>query len=857
MNRRRAILGGLAAVAGLLAGGLGFLAGRDTVEGRIRARIVALLPAVERALGESVPGPIRVVVASREELVELRERRNRDLLAAVEGAPPESSEGVTGLDALGILAGPVELDGDGAILVCREEMEGAPYEGGTGEIFDRIFGVGWGRRVDPGALDRNLVLLMVEAYQDRVLGSRAWLRGARHRGDLLARRAVLEGHAYLVAARVLEGGAEGATPPAPATSRLSPIVTRIYSEFDAGISVRRAYFPVLEGRVFVQSAMARLGQGEALRRLIAEPPSLHQIERPDSWPGARAPDAGTDGALRRARPWLAEELQDLPWGALECDPVPTLHFLDLLEPASPGAVQAAAGALLEVQRIQARGNDVRGHLLAARDESGAEAVRNAWVEAARARDALVPEDPKQRFGRVLESAWSEGEIDGLPVLFAERRYSRFLSRLENAAVLRCGRFVLELRLVDDPGGQRALRRIIRGLLACLGEGPEEGDPRAAAREERWRFAIRPASPAPEVRGLLVDPDPDVRLAAFRNLRRRGELSDGERERGRADPDPLLRLAALTGAAPGEEPPEADLLAALEDADPWVAAGGWCAARSPVINGSIPTEAFARALDRPDAEVRRAASRLLDPLVQSVVEPEAILALVRRALADRDAGVRDGGAQALLFMPGGAPGLGEVFSGMLSGGDEELARAALIQLSIREGVPGVAGALVPYLEREEHAGNAIEALGRQGAEALPAVPALRRVEEEAARAGDTGKRLAALVAVARITGGRMEALSVLEGILRTGTDQEARHAVTAAGELDVVADLVPELAARLPSKDRGLVMDLLGTLEHAAFRAEEALPAILPLCGSGDPVLAAAARRARDRIEKDVEERSGR
>lgn len=530
----------------------------------------------------------------------------------------------------------------------------------------------------------------------------------------------------------------------------------------------------------------------------------------------------------------------------------------------PGSV-ASADALLEVQCIEATGavlwNAVRGHLLAARDESGARVLYDAWVEAARARDALIPQNPKQRGMRVLESAWTDAEIDGRSAASAVRRYKAADSsdeRLEHAVVVRRGRYVLEVRLIDDPGGAQAVLRLARRVLACVVDAPERSDPDASEWDARWRFASDPSSAVERVRRLLVDFDPDVRQAALSNLLRRGALTADERARGRRDADPLVRLTALTWCPSNAKakPNEDDLLVAVRDEDPWVAAGGFLAARAHYMD--LTSDVIARALRRPEITVRRAASGMVKDWGRSGDDDTATLALVRIALADEDAGVRRYGAAPLLHIATDTAGLAETFVQILTGADEDLCRQAVMQLCSRsDSVPGTAAAVIPLLEHEELRDFAIDALGKLGAEALPAAPSLRRIADESERAGDASLRLHAIAAVCRITGDRSELVGVLRSVLATGADKDARTAVDVLyDQRDVAAEFVPEMARRLESRDRHVVLTILEVLQRLGHDAAPARSAVEGLCQSDDPVISKVARQTSSAIGKGVGASSG-
>jgi hypothetical protein len=812
---------------------------RDPYVAHLEERIAALLPAVERELGATVPGPIRVVVSTREELGALFARENRDLMRAIEGeprgsapTPPDDSK-----CSVDFVLGCVDVEG--TIHVCREELEGAPRQSLDGKLSDLLDGPGdvWG----PEVLDWTLAHELVHVWQVRAPDAEGYLRSARHRSDLLARRAVMEGQAEAVTSRVM--GRERPTAHRE-TEQLAVLAraTQIYEQFEITGQALQPSFPYVQGRVFVESAIARLGRNEALRRLFSEPPELVQVDHPKSWPGTTPPDAGTEAMIRRARMWLETE-----WEAVECKPMPPSLFVRLLHPAGIATEQAAFDALVEVQHVDARvwPRRLLGHLLAARDEAGARRLYNAWIEAARARDAFVPEDRGLRRGRVLESAWSDVRIDGAPAQIATRRY-RGIDLLDEAAVVvQHGRYALELRLVRDPGGTRAVQRLARSFLACVLE--DRGDANSAAWDARWRSANDARLHVAHVHDLLGDTDADVRHAALSMLLRRNALSSQGRERTRRDEDPLVRLTGLTGHAPGYDPDVDGLVRAADDADPWVAAGAFAAARAS-CRSCLDDELVARALRRPEAEVRRAASDYFGFLYNSSNDADETLAIVCTALADEDAAVRERGAAPLLHIASDTPGLAETFTELLTGADEDLRRDVLGKLTIREPVPGTADALATLLPVDDCNEDAAAALAKLGPAAQPAVPALRKMAADAERAGDTSRRLRALGALARISGDRSEVVEDLRGLLATGSPTDALLAANTIEDIGPAdRELVLSLAASLVSDDRRLVARVLKILEKLGHSAEPALPAIDRLYERADPAIRERAKQAREAI----------
>jgi len=174
------------------------------------------------------------------------------------------------------------------------------------------------------------------------------------------------------------------------------------------------------------------------------------------------------------------------------------------------------------------------------------------------------------------------------------------------------------------------------------------------------------------------------------------------------------------------------------------------------------------------------------------------------------------------MPTNTTGLSATFVELLTGPDENLRNHAVIDLSIREGVPGTAAALMPLLANKEYARHAVEALGKLGVEALPAASTIRRFADEAERAGATWRRLQALVALAGITGERAEVLGVVRRFLATGTDKEARLAAGVLKDLGAAADLVPEWRSGWGRETAPSWLTILGVLEDLGAAAEPAL-----------------------------------
>lgn len=800
---------------------------QDPFARRVLDRIEALRPDVEAELGDTLPRRICVVTDSRERLSEELERQRASILRAVLSGDAAAREAEF-LGPWHVLHGTGCVDRAGALHVCRDALEGVPGD----DLMSQLLATALAPpgEIDDAALDRRIVHDLVRVWQVREHDAFEFLDAAGDRADLLARLAVLAGHPEAVAARVAERRGLPIDLLHPEQYAADPSLTgpASFAEMHAGGSALA--FPLVEGRAFAASALARLGREDGFRRMLDDPPALVQVARPGTWPGAAPEPAGTDAAARRMRDALS-----LDWRSATSEPLPpgaAGAWLALLDTATR---DDALGGVIEMQILDAKGpgswHRLGASLFAATDDIAAQRLLEAWIAAARARDAWVPATARLRGVRVRDSAWTSVPLDGAVVAVAERAVPHFGSRAshECAVALRRGRHVLEVRTSDDPGGAASLLRRTRLLLACL----DDVRPDAVSMDwrARWRFANDAEADAGRLRVLLGDDDPDVRRAALANLIRRGEAFDA----GRAlrDPDPWVRVTALTARRD-----VAELDAATRDPDPWVAAGAFAGADTE----DVPVETIRAGLGHASRAVRVEAAARIGVL--RVSDPAAALSLVRTALATGDPCVTEATVARLGLFPADTPGLGDVYAGLLGSGDEPLRDQALAELAVSGPVPGTAPPIAAVLPRLADPANAIDALKKLGDAARDAVPALRQLAEGASGPDAAEVRLAALGAVARITGDADEVLALAVRLLETGTVAEAR---AAASEIDgLPGDLSPAvgpLARHLAAEDRWLRIAVVDALGHAGTAARDALPAVEAYTTSRDPALARAAARA--------------
>lgn len=461
-----------------------------------------------------------------------------------------------------------------------------------------------------------------------------------------------------------------------------------------------------------------------------------------------------------------------------------------------------------------------------------------------------------------------------------------------------------------PGADHPAHRFPALILAHM-LGDPDADVRAAAAlgiQESSAFGLPGAGPVLPVGVALAridDPNPRVRFAAALVLSGAGAeparavpvlleaLADPKRplavetieavgafgpavpgwaalrlaERLGAEDNGLVRAAAadaLRDIGPGARAAlpllSAGLESPLESPDAWVAV----AAAEAVWRITGRAEELPGALERGIRSPRRRARTRALTLV-SEIGPDArnwAEPLVRRALPDKDAKVRDAAVAALLRL--GLPTDDLIAEFERLGGSEEDANAAIAGLR-RVGFPAL-----PALLRLIHAHpEAVEAAAGFGVEAVPfligmlrrggdhhargAAEALGRIGAPAAGdladlvAGDGPRRNLAARALALI--GRAAADDASDALVRGLADPDEdvrRECISAVGRVAAPARAAAELLRLWDGADpevRGLLAEALG---NAGPASRAAVPGLLESCG-GDDDLGAAARTALVRI----------
>ncbi len=248
-------------------------------------------------------------------------------------------------------------------------------------------------------------------------------------------------------------------------------------------------------------------------------------------------------------------------------------------------------------------------------------------------DRLASPDPLVRSAaiRVLEGL-SELALQSLPVLLravrdpqedVRRAAASALAAIDpkSETTLRAILSAVELKPVWAPSAfGDALGRCDlwnRDLLAIVLDAMARSDPdvRACAARALSKDGLHPKQIVPPLTRAIDDPVRQVRLAALETLAnvRAADCAAGPLMRGLADPDPTIRAATV------------DAIASLRPT-------------------GVPNVTLIDRFEDQDAGVRRAVVRALAPWRESL--DVAIRRVIRRALADPDAGVRREAERAL-------------------------------------------------------------------------------------------------------------------------------------------------------------------------------------------------------------------
>ncbi len=719
-------------------------ASTDPYVADLKRRCDRLIPYIQRETGRKLKN-VEIVVRSREEITEDGIPWAREYLARIENGPRGD---VLEAEARTMAEGAAHwtvasVDRRGRIVFPDPNEE----RGGLLAFWSEIMQKSESAK-DPRELDLILLHELIHVHQHRHLESPAFRESIRSRADILARRAVLEGHAeYLtrkIASRI--GLAELYNKHYRARTGVPSHVTKEWARIEMRISAADLLFAYRQGREFVASVIDKLGYETAVRRMFTQPPSLAAVSRPD-WYGRPKKPSRWGPILEDLRRWLVRECG-------EADP-------DVLAlPMVRELAGDSADAFREGFRLTVDTNDVVVHVLIADTASGALGLHQAWTRALERYHGLLVEiglrsDVRRTrkpdnwvlhyiytpVGHVRRTVLSEGPL----IIDVERRRESVL----------------------EQGSDRLARRALKFLT-----------------DASWRKAWLEGSEK-----LLKSQDAGLRLAAVSRMRRFVPDQDWEVRW-------LGRWYEAKDDRKSEEERTAVLVAAVEDKHPAVVTRGLLAARELSL-WEIPWPLLRERLASKEASVRRAAWTLMETNIGLDEDagwqaplPEA-LRLISAALDDRDVVVRRRAAGCLREL-GGTAGLADVFRKALTDDDRRVRSHTVITLAVWDtfDFPELLPELLAQLD--ENPENAADALGNLGEAAAVALPKLHEL------LGTPEVRAEAAEAIWSISG----EIEPLFALVRESVAKGSSAGIEALGEAGSGArSMVPEVAKLLAHENR--------------------------------------------------------
>lgn len=638
----------------------------------LRERLERLRPEVEREIGRRFRD-VEIIVLPRERIAESRISGVREALARIENGPrgDELETEAKAAAESGAEWALASVDEQGRIVLPdpegKESLARLVLSLFPGSEFEQ----------DPRALDLILLHELVHVHQHRHLVPPVFHKSVRSRADILARRAVLEGHAEYLTRRIAARIGLADTYDRYARARTDPFPkAKEIAKEEGRIAVADTYFAYLQGERFIAAIVERDGYDEAMREIVRSPPSLGAISRPGTY--LREVDVSRWGPVAEdLRRWLARER-----GTASLD-VLALPFVREM------AGEAADG-FREGFHLQAGLADVDIVVLIAADESAARDLHDAWTRTRERLHRLWLDT-----GRMEQVRLSRRPDDWM-------LHELFVGHWRRN-VIRGGAIVIDVFCYDDSELEEGAERLARRARTFL-------------TDTAWREAWLEGDSA-----LLRDEDPALRLAAVSRLKRFVADEDGEVRW-------LGRFYEARDEKKDKEVRIASLVSAIEDPDPLVATRGLRA----VIDlnlWKLPWTLLRERLGHEEAAVRREAWALVDtnigdddPLWEA--PPKEVLALVRLALDDPDVIVRQQAAGCLKGLRN-EPGLVDVFRRALTDESWRVRHEALIDLSVY-GItfPELLSEITELLD--ERPDVASEVLASMPEAAEPALPRLREV-----------------------------------------------------------------------------------------------------------------------------------
>jgi HEAT repeat protein len=800
----------------------------------LRARVEALRPDVEAALGAPLGDAVDVRIITPGALKELIAKEAEAQRAAIAGGPRGETLRETCANeatlASQILLAKVELE-TGAIHVCPENFR---------RIAD--LDASWKGLLSQDALDAVLLHEMVHVYQVRRFGLARFVAALPSIEQLSARSAVIEGHAqYVGRIATKRRGLDAAAGLIDRTQTEVPAsiqdpALRHFAEI-VGANLAFAY---VEGEKFVGAVAAKVGYEKAVERIFASPPgTLRAVSNPAEYLDPPAEDTSLEEMASLVQRLLTERggmTQVLPF------PIPAVRAA--LAPAGPKTVESAMRAFDKGLAIAAAGDpNMTVAFLSGRDEEAGRVLYEADVATSKAKDELFGKAGSQI--RIVSAEYKAVSLEGADGIEAVKtvEVGMGLRQRIETVVVRRGELVLETMVIDasTPGQATRLAREVLELM----RGAEVADPwdgkkgdearkalLGALGDPHWGVRWRATRNLARMKGnaeidaalerMFKDTDASVSSDAMRALVRRGRMFNGTDEEAAAHPSWEVRLAYQRTMAEQETDQEARasrLVAALEDEHPAVRAYAFGKLDELDLSDRIPWERMRAGIEDTDGAVRMAAIEALGWGELPADAKDVIL----KALGDGNPRVRDNAIDHLRQWAREP----QVTDALIRALADESSLVRRNAASMLDDAPAAVPGLVRLLDDEFARETAAETLGEIGV----ADPEAMRKLEGSLKTGDLDFRFEVARALRRLGRGSADLAPVFAETLRKGEEWDRDDAARELGKLGESArPHVADLAAALKDEDADVRKATAEALGNLGAIAEEALPALETLGG---------------------------
>ncbi len=789
----------------------------DFSEDAVAARVELLRADVEAELGDTI-GSVDVTISTPKDMAKLLQPELERTYSEIEG-------GLRGAT----LKKQCELEAQAysSALLAKVAMTGAALHV-CPENFKRIADITpeWAGIQSPDGLDIILIHELVHVWQERRYKLETFIGTPRSLDALLARSAVLEGHAQLVTRAVAQrrGISEAFELLERTQTEVPDSTTDPAARQQMQLTQAVTSFTYAQGLRLWDEVIAELGRPAAVELLFTEPPSsTRAVEREGQYlHPTPEPEVDLDRAIRQLRRYLGEFEKQPP------QVVPMMHgaLRVALSAGGPVAQRAIDDVVRGAGVIGAR--HIVGVVLC-RSPRAARALMEASLIDARARVKLFAD------GATTLRIVSEEDVAGVAGKFLQLR----VESGGNTIKLKRGLFAdgyIFVDVVAPDGDRERMVRMLPRLASLLAKpSPWSGMERAQAIAEmqtslshadvtvRWR-AVRNLARLIEARpdletallGAAADADPGVRLVVMRAMAAAGH----DLVRFAKDHDWEVREAYCRLRAEDDDPKPKRiemLKPFLTDESHLVQLAACEALEELDAEKDISFDAIETLFASPDGRVREAALGLIHYSVKGT----RIADLMLRALDDEETNVR---ARAARRVDKYVSASGRAVPKLIGLLDDKSVRVQLAALNglgdYGAGAKESVGRIIPMLDDPKLRDAAADALAEMGSVAGAAKPALVR----GLNSEDRRFAFKAAEALWKLRYPRLKLLPVLADTLKNGSRWDRGDAATLLAKIGEPArGYIPEIIELLDSDQEYVRRDAIQALGEFGPAAKAALP----------------------------------